>query len=103
MFDYSWLILILPMFGFVFLSWYGNRISAKMAGVIGCATVGFAFLVTLALLVDLTFLEPEKRLGNVQVLYRWIDSGAFHLNLSILIDPLSVFMLLVVTGVGFVI
>ena len=103
MFDYSWLILILPMFGFVFLSWYGNRISTKMAGAIGCATVGFAFLVTLALLVDLTFLEPEKRLGNVQVLYRWIDSGAFHLNLSILIDPLSVFMLLVVTGVGFVI
>ena len=37
------------------------------------------------------------------MLYQWISSGNFKLDLAILVDPLSVFMFLIVTGVGFVI
>ncbi len=49
------------------------------------------------------FLPPEERVGQVQTLYQWVSAGSFELNLAILIDPLSVFMFLIVTGVGFVI
>ena len=101
MFTYAWFILIIPLLGFIGLSWFGNKV--RFVGYVGSATIGLAFLVVCYALMDLLSLDPEKRLGNVDVLYPWIASGTFKLNLSILIDPLSVFMLLIVTGVGFVI
>jgi len=54
-------------------------------------------------LSNLFFLPAEERVGKVQVLYQWISSANFKLDLSILVDPLSVFMFLIVTGVGFII
>ena len=103
MFASSWLILLFPLVGFIFLSWYGNRISKILVGSIGCGVVGASFLASLVALSNLLFLPAEERVGKVQVLYQWISSANFKLDLSILVDPLSVFMFLIVTGVGFVI
>ena len=103
MFASSWLILLFPLVGFIFLSWYGNRISKILVGSIGCGVVGASFLASLVALSNLLFLPAEERVGKVQVLYQWISSANFKLDLSILVDPLSVFMFLIITGVGFVI
>jgi len=103
LFASSWFILLFPLAGFIFLSWYGNRISKIMVGSIGCGVVGASFLTSLVALSNLLFLPAEERVGKVQVLYQWISSGNFKLDLAILVDPLSVFMFLIVTGVGFVI
>ena len=103
MFASSWLILLFPLLGFIGLSWYGNRIPRKLAGVVGCGTVAASFFMTLVTLSNLLFLSPEERVGQVQVLYQWVSAGSFKLNMAILVDPLSVFMFLVVTGVGLVI
>ena len=103
MFASSWFILLFPLAGFIFLSWYGNRISKILVGSIGCGVVGASFLTSLVALSNLLFLPAEERVGKVQVLYQWISSGSFKLDLAILVDPLSVFMFLIVTGVGFVI
>lgn len=103
MFASSWLILLFPLAGFIFLSCYGNRISKTLAGLIGCGAVGASFLTSLVALSDLLFLPAEERVGRVHVLYQWISAATFKLDLAILVDPLSVFMFLIVTGVGFVI
>ena len=103
MFASSWFILLFPLAGFIFLSWYGNRISKILVGSIGCGAVGASFLTSLVALSNLLFLPAEERVGKVQVMYQWISSGNFKLDLAILVDPLSVFMFLIVTGVGFVI
>ena len=103
MFASSWFILLFPLAGFIFLSWYGNRISKILVGSIGCGVVGASFITSLVALSNLLFLPAEERVGKVQVLYQWISSGNFKLDLAILVDPLSVFMFLIVTGVGFVI
>ncbi|MBC8282953.1 MAG: NADH-quinone oxidoreductase subunit L [Nitrospinae bacterium] len=103
MFASSWLILLFPLAGFIFLSWYGGKISKALVGLIGCGTVGASFLTSLVALSDLLFLPAEERVGKVQVLYQWISAANFKLDLAILVDPLSVFMFLIVTGVGFVI
>jgi len=103
LFSSSWLILLFPLAGFIFLSWYGNRISKTLAGLIGCGAVGASFLTSLVALSDLLFLPAEERVGRVHVLYQWISAATFKLDLAILVDPLSVFMFLIVTGVGFVI
>ena len=76
--------------------------SRERAGIFGCGTVGISFLVTLVALTEL-MLGVENEKGGVSTLYNWVTAGSFSLNLSILVDPLSVFMLLIVTGVGFVI
>jgi len=103
LFASSWLILLFPLLGFIGLSWYGNRIPRKLAGIVGCGTVAASFFMTLVTLSNLLFLSPEERVGQVQVLYQWVSAGSFKLNMAILVDPLSVFMFLVVTGVGLVI
>jgi len=103
LFASSWLILLFPLAGFIFLSWYGERVSKTLVGLIGCGSVGAAFLTSLAALSDLLFLPAEERVGRVEVLYQWISAATFKLDLAILVDPLSVFMFLIVTGVGFVI
>ena len=103
MFSSSWLILIFPLAGFIFLSWYGGRISKLLVGLVGCATVGASFLTSLVALSDLLFVPPEERIGKIHVLYQWVAAANFKLDLAILVDPLSVFMFLIVTGVGFVI
>ena len=103
MFASSWLILLFPLLGFIGLSWYGNRISRNLVGLVGCGTIGASFFMTLVTLSNLLFLPPEERAGHVQTLYQWVSAGSFKLDLAILVDPLSVFMFLVVTGVGFVI
>jgi NADH-quinone oxidoreductase subunit L len=99
----SWLILLFPLSGFIFLSLYGERISKTLAGWIGCGVVGASFLTSLVALSDLLFLPAEERVGRVHVLYQWISAASFKLDFAILVDPLSVFMFLIVTGVGFVI
>ena len=103
MFASSWLILLFPLLGFIGLSWYGNRISRNLVGLVGCGTIGASFFMTLVTLSNLLFLPPEERAGHVQTLYQWVSAGSFKLDLAILVDPLSVFMFLIVTGVGFVI
>jgi NADH-quinone oxidoreductase subunit L len=103
LFASSWLILFFPLLGFIGLSWCGDRIHKKIAGLVGCGTVGASFFMTLVTLSNLLFLPPEERVGQVQTLYQWVSAGTLKLDLAILIDPLSVFMFLVVTGVGFVI
>jgi len=103
LFSSSWLILIFPLAGFIFLSWYGRRISKSLVGLFGCGTVGASFLTSLVALSDLLFVPPEERIGKIHVLYQWVAAANFKLDLAILVDPLSVFMFLIVTGVGFVI
>lgn len=103
MFSLAWLILILPMLGFIFLSWYGDRLPKTQAGLIGCATVGASFLVTLLMLAGLLVKDPAERVNNLQVAYNWLHMESFKLDLAILVDPLSVFMLIIITGVGFLI
>ena len=103
MFASGWLILLFPLLGFIGLSWYGNRISRNLVGLVGCGTVGASFFMTLVTLSNLLFLPPEERVGQIQTLYQWVSAGSFKLDVAILVDPLSVFMFLIVTGVGFVI
>ena len=62
-----------------------------------------SFLTSLVALSDLLFLPAEEGVGKVEVLYQWVSAANFKLDLAILVDPLSVFMFLIVTGVGFVI
>jgi NADH-quinone oxidoreductase subunit L len=96
--DQAWLIPALPMGGAAVNLFFGRRLG-KAAGWVASATVALAFAIGVAFLLDLLSLPAEQR-AHVVDLFPWIDAGGLSLRVSFLVDPLSLTMVLVVTGVG---
>ncbi len=90
-----WLVVALPLAGFVTLLFFGNRIGEPGAGYLGSATVGLSFV--MALIAAAEFLAGGEH-GRAVELFEWIPS--LGLNAALLWDPLAAMMTLVVTGVG---
>ncbi|OGP78954.1 MAG: NADH-quinone oxidoreductase subunit L [Deltaproteobacteria bacterium RBG_16_64_85] len=74
----------------------------KLVAFIGPAVVGVSFVVSLLSVIALAARSPHDRLF-VQVLFPWIQAGGFSAPAALQLDPLSSVMILVVTGVGFLI
>ncbi|KKL68795.1 hypothetical protein LCGC14_2121450, partial [marine sediment metagenome] len=100
--DVVWLIPILPLFGAIINGLAGNRIGKKAVGFIGCATVGLSHLILISTFFHLSTLPHLSRSITVAG-FEWFASGYFRIDFSLLIDPLSILIGLVVTGVGFLI
>ncbi|MDO8683441.1 MAG: NADH-quinone oxidoreductase subunit L, partial [Armatimonadota bacterium] len=98
--DYVWLIPGFPLLGAFINGLFGKRLPRALVGVIGCLTVAASFVVSVLVYLELVML-PRNRQSVTTTLYTWIASGDFRADVSALIDPLSVFMILVVSGVGF--
>jgi NADH-quinone oxidoreductase subunit L len=102
MLNSAWLIPALPLFGAIVNGLAGCRIGKQAVGLIGCLTIALSFLFSVVVFANLISLPPANR-SMVVDLFTWIASGSLQINISFLIDPLSVLMALVVTGVGFLI
>ena len=98
----AWICLLSPLAAAVLITLGGTRISRRQAGYLATLSVLVSFvaaLITFFRLVD----EPADERSHVSTLWTWLSAGDFEVGLSILVDPLSVFMMLVVSGVGFLI
>ena len=98
----AWTALFAPAVAVVVLALVGDRITSFGAGVIATAATGFSFICTLAIFFELLGREPEER-SEVSTAWTWLTAGDLRFGAEILIDPLSVFMMLIVSGVGFLI
>ncbi|NDY41469.1 NADH-quinone oxidoreductase subunit L [Dissulfurirhabdus thermomarina] len=96
------LIPLFPLAGFLLNGLLGKKAGKSFVSFVGCASVGLAFAVALLVFRDLLARPPEER-QLVQVLWSWMAVGGFHADLAFLVDQLSGVMILVVTGVGFLI
>ncbi len=102
MFDYVAFIPLFPAIGFAINLFFGRRMSKGAVGSIACAAIGLSFVMSLLVFLDLLKLAPADR-SIEKVLYTWIASGDFRANVGFLIDPLSIIMMMVVSGVSFII
>ncbi len=102
MIEYIWLIPLLPLSGFLINGILGKKLGKTLVSWIGCGSVGLSFLISIKVLFELLSFPAEGRVFE-KIVFPWIYSGLFKVNVSFLIDPLSGIMLLVVTGVGFLI
>ncbi|HXV80459.1 MAG TPA: NADH-quinone oxidoreductase subunit L [Candidatus Binatia bacterium] len=92
-----WMPLI-PLLASVVNIFFGARLGRKLAGLLACAAV----LASFAIALYAFWLLPAA--GVLQdTVYTWIDSGSFLVKLSFQVDALTAAMLLVVTGIGFLI
>lgn len=102
MIDWIWLVPLFPLIGVVINGFIGSRLPEKVVGTIGSLMVGLSFLVGVGAFFQLLGFAPDHRVVEVPV-FTWLVSGAFKASATILVDPLSCVMMLVVAGVSFVI
>ena len=94
-----WLIPAFPLIGFTLLLTFGRRLGEPQAGWLATATVSGSFLSALAVFFGMASKPPEERVYEI-TLFEWIPSGKLTVGLGFLADPLSISMVLFVTGVG---
>jgi NADH-quinone oxidoreductase subunit L len=98
----AWICLFAPLGAAVAITLLGNGLSRRGAGFLASASVLVSFGTALATFALLLGESPEQR-SHPSTIWRWLTAGDFVFGLRILVDPLSVFMMLVVSGVGFLI
>ena len=94
-----WLVLLAPLVGVVVLAAAGRRLGEPRAGWLGTAAVGASFAASLLVLVGLLSLDSHDRAVEVS-LFSWVPAGNLAVDAAFLVDPLSVTMILFVTGVS---
>lgn len=99
---YLWLIPLIPLAGAAVNGLAGKRLPKSVVSAIACGAAGISFLFAFLSFIGLEKLDPAQR-HVAQTYFTWIASGNFIAKAEFLLDPLSAVMILVVTGVGFVI
>ena len=90
------LIPLLPFLGFLLNGLLNRKLSGTVAGLIGSATVLGSFLISVVLFLNFQYQYTVQ-------LFDWISVGSLQIPFQYQIDQLSLIMLLLVTGVGFLI
>jgi NADH-quinone oxidoreductase subunit L len=96
--DVAWLIPLFPLAGAGFLLLVGKR-AGRAAGPLATLMMVASFVTGLVAFVQVTH-RPSGERAFIRPVYDWIVSGSFDVSLDLRIDPLSLVMVLVVTGVG---
>jgi NADH-quinone oxidoreductase subunit L len=101
-FNLLWLIPVLPLIGAGINGIVGKRLPKSVIGIIASATVAVSFLISLRAFVAMLNL-PEQQLPILRDYFTWIQAGRFQAEFGLMLDHLSGLMILIVTGVGFLI
>lgn len=97
-----WLIPALPFASALLLAILGPRMSRRAVAAIGAGSIGLAAVVSF--LITWSFLtSPPPGNSYTEILWSWMQVDAFHPQIGLYLDALSVLMTLVVTFVGFLI
>ncbi|HEU4943122.1 MAG TPA: NADH-quinone oxidoreductase subunit L [Gaiellaceae bacterium] len=98
----AWTCLLSPLAAATLITLLGTRIPRKAAGYLATLSVLVSFVAALTTFLLLLGDSPEER-SHPSTLWTWLTAGDLEIGLQILVDPLSVFMMMVVSGVGFLI
>lgn len=99
--NFAWLIPALPLFGFLFSIFLGKKLPKNLVASIASTVVLASFLLTVSIFIPfISSLDAEP----IRILLgEWIHIGKLSVNYSFQLDQLSLMMMLVITGVGFLI
>ena len=100
MLDLIWLLPTLPILGFLSLVLTAGKLPKKVAALIGAGSIGLSFLV--ATLIAFQFLASGEDYF-VREVWVWMSVGSFNPGFTFYLDGLSLVMMLVITGIGFLI
>jgi NADH-quinone oxidoreductase subunit L len=95
----AWICLLSPLAAALAITLTGTRLSRRTTGWLATASTTVSFGAAVVALVKLLGEDGAHR-SHLSTPWTWLGAGSFHAGFSILLDPLSVFMMLVVSGVG---
>jgi NADH-quinone oxidoreductase subunit L len=98
----AWICLLAPLVGALLVTAGGNALPRRGAAYLVTTSVLVAFGGALASFIALLDRDASDR-EHVSTAWTWISGGSYRSGLEVLIDPLSVMMMLIVSGVGFLI
>lgn len=94
------LIPLFPLIGFLINGFFGKKISKGLSGTIASVAVLASFIVSVLIFLDL---EHSEIKSQTVCLFSWINSDTLKIPFEFLVDPLSSWFLLIITGIGFLI
>ncbi|MFZ6014088.1 MAG: NADH-quinone oxidoreductase subunit L, partial [Bacteroidota bacterium] len=100
--DLIGLIPLAPLLGFLTIGLFNRRLTQGLTSVIACGSVLVSFVFSVILFFQLLS-APDEQSSLTFTAFDWITTGNFSVSFSFLVDPLSSLMMLVITGVGFLI
>jgi NADH-quinone oxidoreductase subunit L len=95
----AWICLFLPLAGALAITVLGNSIRRRTAGLIATASVAGAFIAGVWSFLELLSRDEAER-AQASTAWSWLTAGNLDFGLEIYVDPLAVFMMLIVSGVG---
>jgi len=95
----SWICLLSPLAAAGLITLAGERITRRGAGYLATLSCFVSFGGAIAAFVSLLGRHAEQR-NVLSTAWIWITGGTFRSGFEVLIDPLSVMMMLIVSGVG---
>ena len=95
------LIPLAPLLSFLFIGIVNKDLTKGWVSFIGCGSVFVSFVLSVTLFVNLLNAADGHSLSYTA--FDWITTGNFSVSFSFLVDPLSSVMMLIITGVGFLI
>src|SRR5213082_1724879 len=110
--DHLWLVPLFPLATAALMLFFGRRLPRVGVSILCVGSVGLSFIYAVGAVLQLLATEPEHRVAQ-QILFEWLTPGPMQMtggqaipfvaDWGFLLDPLSSVMVLVVTGVGFLI
>ncbi|MGD0909175.1 MAG: NADH-quinone oxidoreductase subunit L, partial [Candidatus Acidiferrales bacterium] len=99
---YLWIIPLLPLLGAAANGIFGRRWSKGAVTGVALSSTTLAFLFALETVREFLAL-PSDQIPWIKSYFTWISAGGFRADFALQVDQLTVIMLLVVTGVGWLI
>lgn len=96
------LVPLFPLIGSIINGFFGLRIGKNAVGMIAAGSMALSFLTSILVYVGYLML-PEGQHVFEQVVWAWFGAGDFSVDFGFQVDPLTLVMMFVVTGVGFII
>jgi NADH-quinone oxidoreductase subunit L len=97
MINAAWLIPLLPLVGFLINALGKKWLSKNIVSIVACGSVLGSFVIAAGIFIELLGGVGAQTLSLGELM----NAGGFSVSLSLLIDPLSVLMTLIITGIGF--
>jgi len=100
--EHLWIIPLLPLLGATVNGLFGRTWPNKIVNSVAIGATGLSFLAALEAVREFFLLSPEQ-IPWIKQYFSWIEAGNFRAGFDLQVDQLTVVMLLVVTGVGWLI
>ena len=93
------LVPLLPLLGFTALLMMGRRLGEPAAGWLATIAMAGSFAAAVVTWIGLVGLDEEERVIT-KIFFEWVPVGDLQVDAGLLVDPLSVAMVLFITGIG---